>query len=279
MADILGTIGSVAESVSSVSRMARGGGMGGGMHGAGGFGMGGGGMQGGMALNQQVQRTDDLWGGYDLDRWSIAEENEARAEQSAAGGKAEVGGESAIAAVKRSWEAKGGRSRRALRAERKAAEKSVKAEKKQDAEEAERLKTREELSAGQAGPDGQKAKAVSASDEESRIKASGNDKRQPAPQAGTLRAGLPPLSDFMNANPLNSAILAVDTLSMGPMVLNQVSERYGLSGRSVYGKVSGSGAAEACRGAAGEADGADTPYMESFRRAKAEKLYDVRIRE
>ncbi len=85
------------------------------------------------------------------------------------------------------------------------------------------------------------------------------------------------IDDFFTENPLNSAILAVDSLSMGPLTLNQV--------KAGSGKVSPDQRAEAVAAEplreAGPADQkgkpANTSYMDDFHANREQRKYQVRI--
>ncbi|MGM9606076.1 MAG: hypothetical protein ACI3XJ_01075 [Oscillospiraceae bacterium] len=91
------------------------------------------------------------------------------------------------------------------------------------------------------------------------------------------------LGEFFTANPINSAILAVDNLGMGVLALNQV---IGAPKKDVFSEKPRDPAGQPLPGKE-QADGlqnliaqrAGTNYMNEFRESREQQKYNVRIRE
>lgn len=237
----------------------------GGMRGMGNMagGMGGGmgpmgGMNGmGAALSQDTSRADAAAAEeYDVDRWKRADEQEQWNRQNGTGEK------SALEQVRQEWEKKNekktSRLRRLLRKDGKKKEElpvgytehgtlNVRSSPGRRSEEERRLQNLSETAAD----------ASEKTDREKSFSAGAGDEN------GAGRDGMIPhtreFRRFFTENPVNSVLLAYDSLSTGPLTLNQVVQ-------SAEG-----------RAAAGWSHDSTTGYMDNLRASGQRRKYEVHI--
>ena len=247
------------------------GGMMGGMPGMGGLGGMMGGMRSGMQQPQQTQQNTAAAENeiYDVDRWRRSDEQDLPAEPTN------------VQLVRDAWE----------RESQKKKQKSIKTvlkklssrKGKKKAEKEARKQTENKSASPFEWPEEKKQGTIVMPDmkaSQKRITGTKNDAADNAPlpaieipyEHGVNYLGLHApagIESFFTSSPLNSAILAGDSLSMGPLSLNQVSD-----GRNFA--MPGPEMRPVEMPAEAPAEG-KTEYMDAFRESREGRKYEVRI--
>ncbi|MCD8343764.1 MAG: hypothetical protein LUC19_05185 [Oscillospiraceae bacterium] len=246
------------------------GGMGGGMGGGlmsllrRGGGMGGGMGMGGMGRNQNVQQTQQT-DEYDVDRWQRADGLDAAAP-------------TMVQTVRADWD-----GRAAAKQQRSPVRRLInKLTRKKDEPAAAPQPDMRPVGGTVTTPEMKKAtQRTRAAEAESAV--------QPEPAAPQLDYASPnylglsfhtELDGFMTANPINSAILAGDSLSMGMLTLNQATPVYAAETPRVQSAPAPENAPLAVSADGAQniiAQRAELNYMNDFHRSREEQKYNVRI--